>query len=38
VDRISDHLKLRFIADKPPPSRVFSQVALMDAEQPAEYF
>jgi hypothetical protein len=38
VDRIIDHLKLRFIAEKPPPSRVFTQVALMDAEQSAEYF
>jgi len=38
VDRIIDHLKLRFIAEKPPPSRVFSQVALMAAEGPAEYF
>jgi hypothetical protein len=38
VDRIIDHLKLRFIAEKPPPSRVFTQVALTDAEQPAEYF
>jgi len=38
VDRIIDHLKLRFIAEKPPPSRVFTQVALMDAGPPAEYF
>jgi len=28
VDRIIDHLKLRFVADKPPPSHVFEQVAL----------
>jgi hypothetical protein len=38
VDRIIDHLKLRFIAEKPPPSRVFEQVALMAAEGSAEYF
>jgi hypothetical protein len=38
VDRIIDHLKLRFIAEKPPPSRVFTEVALMAAEEPAEYF
>jgi len=28
VDRIIDHLKLRFVADRPPPSRVLEQVAL----------
>jgi hypothetical protein len=28
VDRIIDHLKLRFVADRPPPSHVFEQVAL----------
>jgi hypothetical protein len=38
VDRISDHLKLRFIAEKPPPSRVLTEVALMAAEERAEYF
>ena len=38
VDRIIDHLKLRFIAEKPPPSRVFEQVALVAAEPGAEYF
>jgi hypothetical protein len=38
IDRIIDHLKLRFIAEKPPPSRVFEQVALMAAEGTAEYF
>jgi hypothetical protein len=38
VDRIIDHLKLTFVTDKPPPSRVFEQVALMAAEEPAEYF
>jgi hypothetical protein len=38
VDRIIAHLKLRFIAEKPPPSDVFGQVALMAAEERAEYF
>jgi hypothetical protein len=38
VDRIIDHLKLRFIAERPPPSYVFEQVALMAAEEQAEYF
>jgi hypothetical protein len=38
VDRIIDHLKLKFIAEKPPPSRVFAQVALMAADSLAEYF
>jgi hypothetical protein len=38
VDRIIDHLKLRFIAEKPPPSQAFTQVALMAAEGLAEYF
>jgi transposase len=38
VDRIIDHLKLRFVADKPPPSHVFEQVALTAAEESGEYF
>jgi hypothetical protein len=38
VDRIIDHLKLRFVAEKPPPSHVFEQVALTAAEEQAEYF
>ena len=37
VDRIIDHLKLRFVADKPPPSHVFEQVALTAAEESGEY-
>jgi hypothetical protein len=32
-----DHLKLTFVAEKPPPSRVLTEVALMAAEEPAEY-
>jgi hypothetical protein len=38
VDRIIDHLKLTFVAEKPPPSRVVAEVALMAAEAGAEYF
>jgi len=38
VDRIIDHLKLRFIAEKTPPAQVFTEVALMAAEERAEYF
>jgi hypothetical protein len=38
VDDIIDHLKLRFVTDRPPPSHVFEQVALMAAEQSADYF
>ena len=38
VDCIIDHLKLVFVAEKPPPSRVFEQVGLMAAEAGAEYF
>ena len=34
-----DHLKLGFVAAKPPPSHVFEQVALMAAEEESrEYF
>jgi hypothetical protein len=38
VDGIIEHLKLRFIAEKPPPPRVLEQVALMAAEDWAKYF
>jgi len=38
VDRIIDHLKLQFVADRPPPSPVFEQVALPAAEESGEYF
>jgi hypothetical protein len=38
VDLIIDHLKLVFVAEKPPPSGVFEQVALIEAEERAEYF
>jgi hypothetical protein len=36
ADRIIDHLKLRFVADKPPPSHVFEQVALTATEESGE--
>ena len=38
VDRIINHLKLTFIADRPPPPHLVSQEFLMAAEAPAEYF
>jgi len=38
MHRIIDHLKLTFAAEKSPPSHVFAEVALMAAEEPAEYF
>jgi hypothetical protein len=38
VDRIIEHLKLTFVAAKPPPPHAFEQVVLMAAEQRAEYF
>ena len=37
VDRIIDHLKLTFVAAKPPPSQVFTEVALMVVEESGEY-
>ena len=36
VDRIIDHLKLTFVAAKPPPCHVFEQVALTAAEVSGE--
>jgi len=38
VDRIIAHLKLKFIAEKIPPSHVFTEIAMMGVERPAEYF
>ena len=38
VDRIIEYLKLTFVAEKPPPSRVFEQVSPMAAEERMEYF
>jgi len=38
VDRIIDHLKLTFAAEKPPPAHVFEPAALRAAEGSGEYF
>jgi hypothetical protein len=38
VDRIIDHLKLTFVAERPPPSRAAFQEYLVAAETSAEYF
>jgi hypothetical protein len=38
VDRIIGHLKLTFVAEKPPPPFIFEQVTLIVAEPNAEYF
>jgi len=38
VDRILNHLKLTFVADKPPPPRIAFQELLMAAEANKEYF
>jgi hypothetical protein len=38
VDRIINHLKLTFTADKPPPPRIAFQELLIAAEASTEYF
>ena len=38
VDRIIDHLKLTFVAERPPPAHLAYQEVLMAAESSAEYF
>ncbi|MGB9004691.1 MAG: acid--CoA ligase [Candidatus Aminicenantales bacterium] len=38
VDRIIDHLKLRFAAKKPPPPQTAFQEYLLAADLPVEYF
>jgi len=38
VDGIINHLKLTFVADKPPPPHIAYQELLMAAETGAEYF
>jgi hypothetical protein len=38
VDHIIDHLKLMFVADKPPPPQFVYQELLIAAEPSAEYF
>jgi hypothetical protein len=37
VDRIIDHLKLTFVAERPPPPHIAYQELLMAAESSAEY-
>jgi hypothetical protein len=37
VDRIIDHLKLTFIAERPPPPQLAYQEVLMAAETAGEY-
>jgi hypothetical protein len=38
VDRIIDHLKLTFLAERPPPPHLAYQEHLMAAETAGEYF
>jgi len=38
VDRIIDHLKLTFVAERPPPPQAAFQEYLWAADPPAEYF
>ncbi len=38
VDKIINHLKLTFVAERPPPPHVVYQEFLMDSEAPADYF
>jgi len=38
VDRIIDHLKLTFVAERPPPPQVAPQELLMAADVSTEYF
>jgi hypothetical protein len=38
VDRITNHLKLSFVAAKPPPPHIANQELLMMVETGAEYF
>jgi len=38
VDRIINHLKLTFVAERPPPPHMVSQELFLDSEIPADYF
>ncbi|MFP4083154.1 MAG: acid--CoA ligase [Candidatus Aminicenantes bacterium] len=38
IDKIIAHLKLTFMAERPPPSQVVQQQLLMAAEEMGEYF
>jgi hypothetical protein len=38
VDRIINHLRLSFVAERPPPPQIAYQELLTAAEAPADYF
>ncbi|MBC7350264.1 MAG: acid--CoA ligase [Candidatus Aminicenantes bacterium] len=38
VDRIIHHLKLTFVAERPPPPQVVSPPFFLDSGAPADYF
>ena len=38
IDKIIAHLKLTFMAERPPPSQIAQQELLMVAEERKEYF
>jgi hypothetical protein len=38
VDRIINHLKMTFVAERPPPPHIACQEVLMAAEAGGEYF
>ena len=38
VDRIIHHLKLTFVAERPPPPHLVSQELVLDSEASADYF
>jgi len=38
IDRIINHLKLTFVAERPPPPHLVSQGFFLDSEAPADYF
>ena len=38
IDKIIDHLKLSFQAERPPPPQIAQQELLMTVEESGEYF
>ncbi|MCK4431598.1 MAG: acid--CoA ligase [Candidatus Aminicenantes bacterium] len=38
IDKIINHLKLSFMAERPPPPQIVQQELLMVAEEMGEYF
>jgi hypothetical protein len=38
VDKIIDHLKLKFVAERPPPPQIIYQEVRMAAEPGGDYF